>query len=163
MKSDIDKQIQNGDLNYYQMDHLQSWNRTNSSALDPGKDHFELFGFDMLVFDEFKNKLDPLYEDNVWKGFAPRWTLPAKLRSVKDPSLNTAIILIVMDSAREVQYGIGPYFSKTVLGLSEMISSDQALRYLKTSALEKAEIYLDLPDFLSLSKYKHLPIRNFFS
>lgn len=121
MVSDIDKQIQDGDLNYYRLDHLSNWNRTNTSALEPGKDHFELFGFDMLVFDAFKDKLDPLSEKDVWKGFSPRWTIPAKLRSNQ---LTTSIILIIMDTAREVQYGIGPYFSKTILGLSEMISSE---------------------------------------
>ena len=109
-----------------------NWNRTNATELDPGKDHFELFGFDMLVFDEFKTKLDPLAAEDVWKGFAPRWTIPAKLRN-EEKTLSTSIILIIMDTAREVQYGIGPYFSKTILGLSEMISSEQALRYLKTS------------------------------
>lgn len=116
----------------------------------------------MLVFDEYKTKLDPLTKKDVWKGFAPRWTLPAKLRN-EDKTLSTSIILIIMDTAREVQYGIGPYFSNTILGISEMISSEQALRYLKTSTSQKAEIYTDIKDFMSLSKYKDLPSRNFFS
>jgi hypothetical protein len=102
MVSDINKQLEDGDLNYYQRAHLQGWNRTNTTALDPGKDHFEVFGYDLLVFDAFKAKLDPLYETNDWKGFAPRWTIPARLRSLEDPSLTTSVIMIVMDTAREV-------------------------------------------------------------
>lgn len=41
-------------------------------------DHAEIFGFNLLKFDEFKKKLDPLSNDSsgMFKGFSPRWTLP---------------------------------------------------------------------------------------
>jgi hypothetical protein len=112
----------------------------------------------MVVFDQFKDKLDPLNEDSSWKGFSPRWTLPTKLRNSNDTSLATSTILVIMDTAREVHLGIGPYFSQSVLGLSEMIASDQALRQLHASAdpeksNNQVDIYFEQPGQFSLSRY----------
>ena len=61
---------------------LDNWNRTTPTGPDPGSDHFEMGGVNMLVFDAYKNELDELCDSTVWKGFSPRWTVPAKLRSL---------------------------------------------------------------------------------
>ena len=75
-------------MNFYQQDNLFDWNRKiNSSDVDEGTDHFEFNGINMVVFDEFKEKLDPLNENTRWRGFSPRWTLPTKLKSPVDESL----------------------------------------------------------------------------
>ena len=115
-------------MNFYQQDNLFKWNnqKTNQLTTDDyeGADHFELNGINMVVFDVFKEKLDPLNENTRWRGFSPRWTLPTKLRSTVEKSLSTSTILVIMDTAREVQLGIGPYFSQTILGENEMIASE---------------------------------------
>ena len=85
----------------------------------------------MLVFEDFKNKLDPLNEGSKWRGFSPRWTLPTKVRNTKQTKQITSTILVIMDTAREIHLGIGPYFSQDILGKSEMIASSLALRQLK--------------------------------
>jgi hypothetical protein len=44
-------------------------------------------------------------------GFAPRWTLITKLRNVSNPLFNTSTLLLVVDSKKEIDIGLGRYFS----------------------------------------------------
>ena len=67
-----------------------------------------------------------------WKGFSPRWSVPTKLRNTTEETRNTSSILIVLDTQREVDIGIGPHFSKTVLKNKELLVSQAALDFLKT-------------------------------
>lgn len=88
-------------------------------------DHAEILGFNLLKFDEFKKKLDPLNE-GMFKGFSPRWTLPTQLRNVDQPALNTSALLIIIDSAREIDLDFYPYFENEILGDSEIMISTSA-------------------------------------
>lgn len=40
-------------------------------------------------------------------------------------------MLIIMDTGREVGFAIGPNFSKTVLGDSELLVDQKAMKYLE--------------------------------
>ena len=82
----------------------------------------------LLAFDVFKEKLDPLTENSRWSGFSPRWTLPAKLRNINNPDKNNTAVLIILDSAREVELGVAPFFPKTTIGKDEMITSRTAMK-----------------------------------
>jgi hypothetical protein len=47
----------------------------------------------------------------MFLGFSPRWVLPTKLRNISNPNLNTSALMVILDSAREVDLGIAKYFS----------------------------------------------------
>lgn len=64
----------------------------------------------VLKFDMFKDKLEPLV-GNGFDGFSPRWTYPVHLRNTMDSSRNTSAILIIIDSLREIEIGLGKTFS----------------------------------------------------
>jgi len=64
-----------------------------------------------LKFKAFSEKLDPLNGKGMFLGFSPRWVLPTKLRNISYPNLNTSALMVILDSAREVDLGIGKYFS----------------------------------------------------
>lgn len=153
-------------MNFYQGDNLFNWNNTiNTSHIDPGTDHIEYNGVNMLVFEDFKNKLDPLNEGTKWRGFSPRWTLPTKIRNSQDPTFITSTILVIMDTAREIHLGIGPYFSQDTLGLSEMIASSLALRQLKVDMKDgndKVDIFFEQNQLSVYNKFANLDRRNFF-
>jgi hypothetical protein len=75
-------------MNFYQAENLFNWNKTiNTSHHDAGTDHIEYNGVNLLIFEDFKNKLDSLDEGSKWRGFSPRWTLPTKLRNTKNTTL----------------------------------------------------------------------------
>jgi len=61
-----------------------------------------------LKFDVFEKKLKDL---SGFEGFAPRWTLITKLRNITNPLLNSSSLLLVIDSKKEVDIGLGRYFS----------------------------------------------------
>lgn len=109
-------------------------------------DHAELLGFNLLNFDVFKDKLDPIRETGMFKGFFPRWTLPTKLRNVHDPSKNASCILVILDSSREVDLGIAEFFTDEVMWKSEIMVQESLLKYLNVSATKKdeVELYFDL-------------------
>jgi hypothetical protein len=47
--------------------------------------------------------LDGLHNTGkFWKGFSPRWIIPAKLRNPSKPEYNTTTMIIIIDSAREI-------------------------------------------------------------
>jgi len=56
--------------------------------------------------------------------------LPISLRNISNSSLNSSCIMIILDSEREIDVGIGKSFSQQVLGDSEIIVSGSALRHL---------------------------------
>ena len=115
-------------------------------------DHAEIFGFSLLKYDTYKEKLQKLRENGNFLGFAPRWQLPTKIRNISDPATNTSNILIIHDSAAEADQGLAPYFSGEVLGDSEIIISSYALRHLGVPAdrKHKVEIYFDILGLLDL-------------
>lgn len=100
------------------------------SSFKNNGDHAEIFGFNLLKFDEFAKKLDPMIGQGLFKGFSPRWIFPTRLRNIHEPALNTSSILIVLDSAREVELDLVPFFGKEILGDSEIMISDSASRHL---------------------------------
>lgn len=103
-------------------------------------------GIDILKFGTLKERLDPLSEGSIFKGFAPRWTLPTLLRNVTDPSRNSSCFLIIVDSAREADLGLIPPFSQEILGDNEMMLSETAMRFLglNDGRKEKVELLFDV-------------------
>lgn len=75
-------------------------------------------------------------------GFAPRWTLITRLRNISNPLLNSSALLVVIDSKREVDIGLGRYFSQTIMGTNDVMVSNSALRYLGINPNNKEEIEL---------------------
>lgn len=115
-------------------------------------DHLELLGLNLLKFDVFKEKLDPLTQSGPFKGFTPRWTLPTRLRNPTDPNKNSSCILVILDSSREVDLEIAKYFTKDVMWKSELMAHEQLLSYLDVPTTKKGEVemYFDLVDLVKL-------------
>jgi hypothetical protein len=93
-------------------------------------DSIYIAGITLLKFDNFKNMLEPLSKSGEFVGFAPRYILPISIRNISNSSLNSSCIMIILDSEREIDVGIGKSFSQQVLGDSEIIVSGSALRHL---------------------------------
>lgn len=98
-----------------------------------------------------KEKLDPLNEGDVIKGFSPRWMLPSKLRNITDESRNTSCIMIIIDSKREVDLGLIEPFSQEIIGDSEIMISDTARKFLNVTSnrKEKVELVFDFAVILN--------------
>ena len=77
------KNLKNGDVNYYQQGPSLFHDKALAKDATPLQedDHVNIGGIDLLVFDWFKKKLDPLNNNGTWKGFAPRSTFPMTLRN----------------------------------------------------------------------------------
>ena len=56
--------------------------------------------------------------------------LPTKLRNTINPALNTSCILLIIDSAREVDLDLIPFFGKEILGDSEILISNNTAKHL---------------------------------
>ena len=84
----------------------------------------------MLNFENIGTKLDPMNGKGIFRGFSPRWTLPTFVRNTEDPGLNTSCYLIIIDSAREVDLNLIPFFGKEILGDSEILISNSTAMYL---------------------------------
>lgn len=50
-----------------------------------------------MNFNVFEEKLKPLY-GKEFKGFTPRWMIPAKIRNPKKPELQTSTLLVIADT-----------------------------------------------------------------
>lgn len=75
----------------------------NNLAYQDKGDHLELLGFNILNFDIMARKLEEQKEFlSAFKGFSPRWILPAKVRRLDTSARNTSATVIIIDSAREV-------------------------------------------------------------
>ena len=90
-------------------------------------DHFEIFGFSLIKYNAYREKLEKLREEGNFLGFAPRWQLPIKIRNISNIATNTSNILVIHDSRSEIAQGLAPYFSNEVLGDSEVVISSYAL------------------------------------
>ena len=92
-----------------------------------------------------------MFNDTIFKGFAPRWILPMMLRNVTNPARNTSCILMIIDSEREVDLDFGTGFSTEIIGDSEMMISAPARRHLDVSDFrkEQLELYFDIVGSLS--------------
>ena len=124
----------------------------DSTKLADQGDHAEIFGFSLIKFDAYRDKLDALNSTGVFRGFSPRWQLPTKIRNISNPATNTSNILIILDSAREVDIQFAEHFTDEVLGDSEIIISSYALRHLGVPAdrKHKVEVYFDVLSILDL-------------
>lgn len=76
-------------------------------------DVIEIGSFKILNFDVLNKKLEDM---PGFDGFTPRWTLITRLRNTTDSLYNTSALLVVIDSKREVDIGLGRYFSQTIMG-----------------------------------------------
>jgi hypothetical protein len=105
-----------------------------------------------LNFDVLKKKLDTLDADGDFKGFSPRWMLPTRLRNITNPEIYTSNLLIIIDSAREADRGLGEHFSTEIIGDNEIMVSSYALRHLNVTSnrKEKVELYFDIIGLLNL-------------
>jgi hypothetical protein len=83
-----------------------------TGAFSAEGDHAEVLGFNLLNFEQMAPKLDALNETGDFKGFSPRWTLPIKLRNPEETGTNTSALLLIIDSARENDLKLTPYFSQ---------------------------------------------------
>ena len=65
---------------------------------------------------------------------------------MNQPALNTSALLIILDSAREVDLDLYPYFSNELLGDSEIMISKSASAHLEVSdkRKDKVEVYFDI-------------------
>ena len=106
-------------------------------------DTYSLVGLPILNFTHINKDLQNL---EGFYGFAPRWTLICKLRNTTNPALNTSAILLVIDSKKEIEIGIGKSFPQVVIGQHEAIVRNTALSYLDINPdnKEPVEIYIDL-------------------
>lgn len=91
------------------------------SLLKDNGDTTDVLGFKLLNFGKLKEKLDPLTEVTNFRAFSPRWILPTKFRNATNPALNTSSILLVIDSAREVDRKLAEYFSTEIIGENEIM------------------------------------------
>lgn len=90
--------------------------------------------------------MDPLTEYTDFRAFSPRWILPTKFRNVTNPARNTSSILIVLDSAREVDRKLAEYFSQEIIGMNEVMITEQALLHLDVNKTrkEQIEMFIDI-------------------
>ena len=91
---------------------ISAFNISQQLSSDQG-DYSSVLGLSLLKFDKIKEKLDSLNsgEDSIFKGFTPRWTLPTRLVSNTNIEKNTSCVLVMIDSAREVDLGLIEEFS----------------------------------------------------
>jgi len=165
LMSDYSAKLVAGDVNVYNLTDLfeeapdpdelkpkSLVDQFDKSTLADQGDHAEIFGFSLIKFDAYREKLDALNSTGVFRGFSPRWQLPTKIRNISNPATNTSNILIVLDSAREVDNRMGQYFSREVLGDSEIMISSYALRHLDVPAdrKHKVEVYFDVLSLMDL-------------
>ena len=88
----------------------------------------------------------------MFKGFSPRWNWPITLRNSENPNLNTSALLVVIDSARESDLNMVPFFTQDIIGDSEIIVADSAMTHLKmvSDRKQKVEVYWDILGMLSM-------------
>ena len=67
---------------------------------------------------------------SAFKGFSPRWMLPAKLRRPDAPELNTSALAIILDSKREVDLEFATAFTPEIIGRNEIMVSESIIKYL---------------------------------
>lgn len=74
---------------------VENKSQTNLNQTDgeEEEDHVLFYGFNLLIFENFKKKLADLKE---FAGFTPRWTLLSKLRNTENTNLNTSALLLVI-------------------------------------------------------------------
>ena len=138
-----------GDVYSYELDPL-----SNGSSPAGPSDHVTAFGGTLLIFEAFKSKLDDMNrKGGRWSGFSPRWTIPMKILNPKKPELITSIMLIIMDTGREAGFAIGPHFSKTVLGDSELLVSESAMKFLEVQQTRQGVFVLLLYDLPPVAEY----------
>jgi len=99
-----------------------------------------------------KDQLDELNKGDIFKGFSPRWMLPTTLRNTGNPNLNTSCLLVVIDSAREKDLELVPYFNNEVIGDNEILVAQTALKHLeiKHDRKEKIEVFFDVQAILGM-------------
>jgi len=81
------------------------------AALNPltsESDSTSFLDMNLLQFNELEEVLGNMTE---FEGFAPRWLLPMRLRNQAKPELNTSVVLLIIDSQKEVEIGLGQFFS----------------------------------------------------
>ena len=120
-----------------------------------GDIHFDIEGFIRPNNRNFEYLHGVYFKENgkgTFKGFSPRWMFPTKLRNVNDAEISTSSILIVLDSAREVELDLVPYFGKQILGDSEIMISETAARHLQVTNdhKDKIEVFFDVISLFNL-------------
>lgn len=101
--ADGDTNFYNGDPFVYKkkVEKKGIFDSIRDGAFQDQGDHAEILGFNLLRFDDFEKKLDPI-NGQGFNGFTPRWTLPTKIRNTTNPNLNTSCMMVILDSKREV-------------------------------------------------------------
>jgi hypothetical protein len=164
MVSDYSDRCVKGDLNYYDMDPwtvLDEYEEPDGLARGEGAsildlmrgasvsvdqtDHLEVLGYSLLNFAVFEEKLQPLV-GTEFRGFTPRWMVPAKIRNPQKPELTTGCLLIIADTRREAELGLIPGFSQQMMSRNDVMVSRNQLSFLGLSALRKddIEVYFDV-------------------
>lgn len=77
-------------------------------------------------------------------GTSPRWILPANVQNTKHPSRNTTAMLLIVDTDREEQMGLGRTWSHRPLGHGEAHVRDSILRAIGVRADRGESINIQL-------------------
>jgi len=80
-----------------------------------------------LNYTEISRKLEPV--DTV-RGCAPRWTLFSSIANAAEPSRNGSAVVLIMDSAKEQEIGLGRDWDRRPLGQQEVYVSSALLRHI---------------------------------
>ena len=72
--------------------------------------------------------------------------LPTTLRNPADPIYNTSCLLLAIDSEREKDLELVPFFNDDVIGENEILVAEAALKAVKVPGdrKEKIEVYFDV-------------------
>lgn len=107
-----------------------------SDTVKFGSQAFPLFNFTYMD--------QKLKDIDGFDGFAPRYTLVTKLtKDDKKTHLKTSAVLFIIDSKREIDIGLGRYFSQKVIESGGCMVSNNALKYLGVE--EGGTIKIGLP------------------
>lgn len=82
-------------------------------------------------------------------GASPRWTFLGKIINPDDSTLNTTVIVLVIDSDQEAEIGIGRDWDKRPLGYEEVYVSNSALRQIHVQPNRGDRLHLGI-DFVGL-------------
>lgn len=82
----------------------------------------------------------------------PRWFALAQFANVEDAKIQTPGVLLVIDSSREVNIGLGRAFSKILLKKGEAFITKSALKYLRVDKDSKSvQLVIDINKYINLT------------
>ena len=85
------------------------------------------------------------------EGMGPRWLFIGKLRKPDEPTLNVSSVVLLIDSKKELDIGLGRAFLQVELRKDEAFVTGPTLRYMGITpgVGEEIELHIDLVDLFS--------------